>query len=163
MMMMMGHKQIVAALTRGGRGGTPASVERRIRHWASVGILETAGTAFPGQGRGREYGPEAVYLAAVLNELSKYGIPLGGLRAVADSVNHVLAAGDPMGSLWQAAKTGAPVVLSFAMRHRDDDGFGVAAFSIDDAGAESNPFFPPSEGSSALLIDLRGLFNGLTG
>ncbi len=143
--------------------------ERRVRHWTSSGVLRLSGTLFPGQGQAREYDEEAVFVAAVLNELAKYGMPLATLEAVARDLYGIIgdhtqvnSAGDVVGDLWQQSKAGGAIGLTMAQVPTTTAGKTQIALSIDRMDGTTNPFFPTSDGGhSAVLIDLRSLFSAI--
>jgi hypothetical protein len=89
---------------------------RRIRHWGSHGVLETAGEAFTGTGRYRRFSPEEAYIAKVLTKLARFGLTLGQLkkavRAIALARSHSVTA-----DFWEEAKTstGSRVIARFAV------------------------------------------------
>jgi hypothetical protein len=50
------------------------TVVDRIRGWSDVGLIKVAGTKFPGTGRKRRYGPEAIIDALILTALTDAGL-----------------------------------------------------------------------------------------
>ena len=59
-----------------------ARIIRQLRHWTLTGVLMTLGATHTGAGRHRRYSGDAVYVAAVLIELSRLGLPVGALHLV---------------------------------------------------------------------------------
>jgi hypothetical protein len=158
-------KELVETLSRDPAAGSRSVIERRLRHWTSHAVLRTAGTLFPGQGQSREYDDETIYVAAVLNEIAKYGCPLGTLSGVAATIYHLLAnpdlvndADDRLVDLWRAAQAGAGVVLFVSQRPEGNEGETRLALSLDRMDGTVNPFFPEEEGHSIIVINLRSLF-----
>jgi hypothetical protein len=141
-----------------------AVVERRIRHWTGHGILPTEGAAFPGQGKSRKYSEEIIYLAAVLNELAKYGIPLAGIAAAYAAISFIYIRPAQVSDFvthWERAKSQTgPVLLSFSMEDPGADGRVRAKVAFFDAMEATNPFFD-SGGVSVLSIKLTDLFRPL--
>ncbi len=59
---------------------------RRIRHWTLAGTLPTAGSPHAGTGRHRRYSADTAYLVIVLHRLADWGLPIGVLKAVSDTI-----------------------------------------------------------------------------
>jgi len=107
---------------------------RRIRHWGSHGVLETAGEVFTGTGRYRRFAPETTYTAKVLLRLADAGFTLGQLKVAALTIAVSRATSQNTADLWDAAIKGPterriiarfgvdgganrrPPVLSFVLR-----------------------------------------------
>jgi DNA-binding transcriptional MerR regulator len=61
---------------------------RRLRDWSSIGLLDISGRHREGTGRHRLYGPDVVYVAAVLLRMADLGVPVGTLNRIARLVQH---------------------------------------------------------------------------
>jgi DNA-binding transcriptional MerR regulator len=59
------------------------SLSRQIRHWTEQGALRPIGGS-EGRGHHRRYPQQAVYVAAILSELARFGVPVAGLKAASD-------------------------------------------------------------------------------
>jgi hypothetical protein len=53
-------------------GQDEAAVAERLRNWTKEGLIKTAGPKHTGSGHARSYPPEAVFRAAILNNLTCY-------------------------------------------------------------------------------------------
>ena len=58
-----------------------ALLTRKVKHWTNYDLLNTIGEKHTGTGRNRQYKRDEVFCAAYLNELSKFGLTIGGLKA----------------------------------------------------------------------------------
>ena len=74
---------------------------RQVRHWTVCNLLTTIGAKKPGTGRSRVYDAHQVRKAAVLVELTRYGIQVGELDTFGEWAD-MLAGHDH----WQAAVEG---------------------------------------------------------
>jgi DNA-binding transcriptional MerR regulator len=81
---------------------------RRVRHWGSHGVLETAGEVFTGSGRYRRFAPETTYMAKVLLRLADAGLSLRQLKAVAASIALSRAASKEVADRWDEAIKAPP-------------------------------------------------------
>ncbi len=60
-----------------------ARITRQFRHWTLTGVLRPLGATLTGAGRHRRYSGDAVYVAALMIELARLGLPVGTLHLVA--------------------------------------------------------------------------------
>jgi hypothetical protein len=79
-------------------------VLRRLRHWSLAGALRTAGQLHTGTGRARRFEAEEVYIAAVLLRLADWGLPIGALKAVAETIRLEIDKVGETAGLWAEAK-----------------------------------------------------------
>jgi DNA-binding transcriptional MerR regulator len=65
------------------------TVIRQLRHWTEQGALMSLGEPNSGRGRHRQYSEQALYVAIVLLELTRFGIPIAGLKAASKSLHDI--------------------------------------------------------------------------
>jgi hypothetical protein len=136
-----------------------ATVERRIRHWSSHGLLKIA-DRFPGQGQVRHYLDDDLYVAAVLNELARYGLPLQVLAPVSNVIYSHIGKDDDE---WEEAKRGVGRVILFLTY--EDKPLEVARFSFgitrmpDTRKGFASLFW--NYAHSVIIVELSDLFKGL--
>jgi DNA-binding transcriptional MerR regulator len=75
---------------------------RRLRHWATAGILQPIGALYPGTGQSRQFDAEQVYRAAVLLRLADWNLSIGFLKAISDVMEMTIRRD---GQLWEYAKS----------------------------------------------------------
>ena len=63
---------------------------RQLRHWTLTGVLRLAGTVHTGAGRHRKYSGDAIYVAAVMVELARMGLPVGALSSLSTRIISIL-------------------------------------------------------------------------
>src|SRR5215472_5901257 len=85
---------------------------RRLRHWTTMGVLETLSGQHVGTGRERRYGVEAVYLAAVLLGLGDLGLPIGVVKTIASAIEADLSKHEDSAELWEEAKRPPKVIAA---------------------------------------------------
>ncbi len=72
--------------------------------------MPTVGAVHAGTGRHRRYMPGAVYVAVILTYLADWGLPIGALKAVSESLPSLQ---QDQEEFWQAAIAGTgPIYLS---------------------------------------------------
>lgn len=81
---------------------------RRLRHWTTLGVLETNGQHHTGTGRARRYSSEALYLAAVLLAVADWGMPISTITAMARCISAERKRNPEFERLWQEAKAKGP-------------------------------------------------------
>src|SRR3546814_9571073 len=62
-----------------------------LSYWIKEGLLKAAEGEGLGRGKHRLFGFEAIHIAAVLKELGRYGVQVGGLRQVSELLWGVVA------------------------------------------------------------------------
>ena len=146
-----------------------ARITRQLRHWTLTGVLGTLGATHTGAGRHRRYSGDAVYVAAVLIELSRLGLPVGALQLVSLGIMGILrpmrtrsgkrSNSEPQAVLWRRAiKGGGTIYLTFNVRF-DAVGAKEVGLTLYDA---DEPLSPITEGHmSAIVVDLTQLFGPL--
>ena len=148
-----------------------ARITRQLRHWTLTGVLGTLGATHTGAGRHRRYSGDAVYVAAVLIELSRLGLPVGALHLVSLGLLGYLklvrarsgkpSKAEPQAHLWRRAIKGERTIyLTFNVRFDDEGakGGGLALYDAD----EPNPPSPiTKDHMSAIVADLTQLFEPL--
>ena len=151
-----------------------ARIVRQLRHWTLTGVLHLAGTVHiggvhTGAGRHRQYSGDAVYLAAIMVELARMGLPVGALHLVSGCMIAVLKrpkrglAGKTLPDnsalkLWRRAIEGAGRVCAVFHVLFDSSGALEGNVALYDAEAPDAPL-PIIEGRlSAIVVDLTRLF-----
>ena len=79
-------------------GGTRPEAERarmveQLRYWTRLNLLEPAGPKHGGSGRWRTYPGSAVYVAAVLNEISRFRVSVPVMERLAEAIRYGLEGG----------------------------------------------------------------------
>ena len=167
-------RELVQAIAPDADADRRKLLTRRIRYWTNEGALWTEGQKGTGTGRERRYGPTAPYIAAVNDELTKYGFPIRQILTVAQYNGQISQHfGTPAGPLihfkkraerelvlWNQAIRGEKQVLLALVP--DDEMPPVAARGVGLAIGEAKDFEARGTGdTSILLIDLTGLFAGV--
>src|SRR3546814_11850995 len=62
-----------------------------LSYWIKEGLLKAAEGEGLGRGKHRLFGFEAIHIAAVLKELGRYGVQVGGLRQISELLWGVVA------------------------------------------------------------------------
>ena len=93
-----------------------ARVAEQCRYWTREGVLTPVTPKHSGSGRWRRYSTEQVYITAILAELARIGMNIGGMKRVVgwlslkdidDPLGDRITAGDEDASeLWSAAING---------------------------------------------------------
>lgn len=96
----------VAALISRGPSDQPHKLIRQVRHWTASDVLAPVGSKDTGTGVSRMYDADGVRCAAILLELSRYGIPVTQLEGF-DEWTELLSGSDQ----WAAAVSGAQDVF----------------------------------------------------
>lgn len=91
----------VAALIARGPADQSSKLIRQIRHWTTSDLLAPVGGKETGTGVSRMYDANGVRCAAILQEISRYGIPLDRLGALREWVGTLYDSDD-----WETAISG---------------------------------------------------------
>jgi DNA-binding transcriptional MerR regulator len=137
----------------------PETLNRQIRHWATVGVLPLTGERFSGTGRGRVYTEDALLVAAVAVELARWGIPIAVMTRVLEYLRFALDE-DSGPQEVKKLKAGASdaLTLVFTGRYAGQDGVRVAHVARDRMSDHvASPEFLDS-GTSVVMIDLSRLW-----
>lgn len=103
-------KEVVVLLSPQGDKEEHNRLARQLRHWTMLDLLSPEGKKHTGTGVSRKYGAREIRKAAILQELSRYHVPV----TVLDRFSDVLS-DEARGKEWAAAiKGSAPVFLNFA-------------------------------------------------
>ncbi len=148
-----------------------ALITRQLRHWTLTGVLRPLGATLTGAGRHRRYSGDAVYVAALMIELARLGLPVGTLHLVAMELMVILRpirrrdGKGPIGAntarLWQRAIKGEGTIYLTSNLRFDDQGAKEGGLALYDAG-EPDPPSPITIGHmSAIVVDLTQLFEPL--
>ena len=147
-------KDIATAIAVGGGDREYARVLRRVKHWSKDGLLLNWSTLNTGTGNYRRYEPEAVYWAALMSEMTKYGMTAHEAKTGLDRLQAVLSdfTKDRGGDIWQSAVNGNQEVTAvFCV-----DFYQQVAMVKVDVGPETTAI--PGPHASALRINLTRLF-----
>lgn len=87
-------------------GGDVARVAERIRHWTREGILVPLGERNGGTGNWRTYDSDAIYWAAVLNEMARYGLTVAITKAAILGLKDRMETSNDERALWIGAQSG---------------------------------------------------------
>ncbi len=138
----------------------PAMI-RRLRHWTRHDLLLPFGEKHSGTGRWRTYRDEAVYVAAVLNELANNDLPVPLLKAIATNlwlhlgIPRVLPLPEPGEVAMAEAKSGGRAVyLNVGRSLPSQSGFAIIDYTA----------FPdnlPDGVASATVVNLTKVFEQL--
>lgn len=110
----------VAALIARGPADQPARLIRQIRHWTANDLLAPVGGKNTGTGVSRMYDVNGVRCAAILLELSRYGIPVSQLEGFDEWTDMLSGTND-----WLAAFANEQDVFLSMSWEADEDGGGV--------------------------------------
>lgn len=110
----------VAALIARGSADQPARLIRQIRHWTANDLLIPVGGKNTGTGVSRMYDVTGVRCAAILLELSRYGITVGQLEGFAEWAAMLSGSNE-----WLAAFTGEQDVFLSMSWEADEEGGGI--------------------------------------
>ncbi len=102
-------------------GGTRPEAERarmveQLRYWTRLNLLEPAGPKHGGSGRWRTYPGSAVYVAAVLNEISRFRVSVPVMERLAEAIRYGLEGGAKDGPEGGPAAPDARPATFFASR-----------------------------------------------
>ena len=123
---------------------------QRIKYWTTEGILRTIGSRSTGRGRYRQYSETAVYEAALLVELQKYGLPLNLMRSAVGMVSWG-------GEMIETAISGQQNIY-LAVRLGDTfDGHDVAIADFLTLGGRENMLLGKRQ-SSQVVVNLTEVF-----
>jgi hypothetical protein len=78
---------------------------RRLRHWATAGILQPIGALYPGTGQSRQFDSEEVYKSAVLLRFADWNLSIGFLKEIAGVLGQMICRDEQGEKLWEYAKT----------------------------------------------------------
>ena len=133
---------------------------RQVRHWTNSGLLKPTGQKHPGTGVARTYGPDEVRKAALLRELTRFGMSINIVDPDADGIEYHTKQ-EP----WKKAIKGKSEVY-LELLYRPDDGLGWNIMDRDKSSMLSyldtdntKPYM--KEYVSALVINLTKLFKSL--
>ena len=169
-------------------GATSSDAERarlveQLRYWTRLDLLAPSGPKHGGSGRWRTYPGSAIYIAAVLQELSRYRVSVPVMEAVAATIRMGLEGGvssgagedppdNPDGAEMAAGVDGRPpafyaarllealegkrdiYLTLFAGEPDAEPGIDLAYQPIDPEGAGMTA-------RSAILLNLTKVFSGL--
>ena len=148
-----------------------ARVTRQLRHWTLNRIIEPVAGLHTGAGRHRRYSGDAVYLAAVMIELSRCGLPVGALILIGAGLKIAVFNPPKIGfgrkplpksqnpEKWRRAIEGGPQVFLTCSVHFDGAREGdaqVASIALFDEDEDANPII--SQHASAIVVNLTMLF-----
>ena len=119
-------KEMVALLSQRGSEEESSRIARQIRHWTLSDLLRPAGRKFTGKGISRQYPLLEVQKAALLRELSRYGMTVTHLEGI-DAWFKSISKMDE----WQRALDGSKSVFIVLMWNIDDDELAVRTVTAD--------------------------------
>jgi hypothetical protein len=135
---------------------------RRVRHWSTFGLLDPVGLQHTGSGRHRQFGVEALYVAAVLMRLADRGLPVGVLRLIASGLAKSLKGPDAeYARLWEAAKRRPKRPIFIAFQFEPDDESALTTESALVQILEGDGLLIPRfscEGDAMEVLDLTAIF-----
>jgi len=139
---------------------------RRLRHWTTMGVLETLSGQHVGTGRERRYGVEAVYLAAVLLGLGDLALPIGVLKTIASAIEADLSKHGDSAELWEEAKRPPKVIgagcvwVGLAVKIDDESAQEAVEVGIRIAKGESlmTPEFYLEQNDTIIIRNLTQIF-----
>lgn len=142
---------------------------RQVRHWTNADLLTPLGGKNTGTGTSRKYGPDEVRKAAILRELSRFGLTVTKLEGMGEYLDY-LAEGDE----WRDAVTGKRAIY---LEMLWEPGDGTHAWRITKANdlldmlrPDWKPNPPSRKGgiripaprfTSALVLSLNSIFAGV--
>jgi hypothetical protein len=133
---------------------------RRIRHWGSHGVLETAGEVFTGTGRYRRFAPETTYTAKVLLRLADAGLTLGQLQSAALTIASSRATFKQIADRWDEAikaPAGNRIIARFGVDRGAKWRLPMLTFNLHPDAPGAVPM-PTSQERLVILIDLTRAF-----
>jgi DNA-binding transcriptional MerR regulator len=137
-----------------GRGLEPSLVQERVRHWTREGLLELTGETHPGTGRKRLYGVNALFEAAILNELADLGIAISQMWIPLQTWRGRVKRIDPA-----LADPAITVFLFFTRRGRGGAAAVMTVAEASDWGGVSDLM---TKSDSAVFVHLSNLFRSIT-
>ncbi|HEY9079478.1 hypothetical protein [Magnetovibrio sp.] len=130
---------------------------RKIRHWTNSDILSTVGEKNTGTGVSRMYDENAVYIAALMLEITRYGITVDMLETFEEWISECWEETDD----WEEAKSGQREVI-FQLGWQDN-GSGFFCPVRDD----KELFWKPNGGAereaytSSIVVNVTNVFKRL--
>lgn len=124
----------------------------RVKNWTNLGLLQLSGGTHIGTGRAREYPQKALYAAALVSELSNYGMSVGAMKDALTifKTARVFARKETGRDPWQDAVEGRrPVYVLFHKLAKTDSGWcelDIKRLKLPDGWA------------SSILLDLSQIF-----
>ncbi len=158
-------RELVDKLSPEGDEAEKLRLIRQIRHWTNADLLTPQGKKHTGTGVSREYGPDEVRKAAILRELTRFGMTVTQLEGTGEYLD--MLADDPS---WKDAITNKKPVYLELFSTPDDDGqsWQVARDEPDlkkihpDAKPSilkiGNKRLPGASYTSALVLSLNRIF-----
>ena len=163
-------KQLAERITP---GGTPEELERTIRqlrHWTSSMALMPASAVHTGQGRARVYSDSQMYVAAVLVEMGRYGLPIRVVGLVGSTLlyyymKYPKGSSNPLHDechalLHDAIAGPRRVYLRFSLEVGQNPEEEIKAIGMSIFEAEGI-LAVPKDSASAFVVDLTELFSRL--
>src|SRR3546814_15977231 len=92
-----------------------------LSYWIKEGLLKAAEGEGLGRGKHRLFGFEAIHIAAVLKELGRYGVQVGGLRQVSELLWGVVAFCSAHAAITEDVRADASLLRSHIARYFDKD------------------------------------------
>jgi len=136
---------------------------RRVRHWGSHGVLETAGEVFTGTGRYRRFAAETTYTAKVLLRLADAGFTIGQLKTAALTISMSRANIKEIADRWDKAiqaPAGSRIIARFGVGGGSNRRPPVFTFSLHPDPSDSVPIgLPAAHERLVILIDLTREFS----
>lgn len=142
---------------------------RQVRHWTNADLLTPLGEKNTGTGVSRKYGPDEVRKAAILRELSRFGLTVTKLEGMGDYLDYLAE-----GSEWRDAITDKRAIYLEMLWEPGDGTHAWRIAKADDlldmlrpdwkpphrrkkrAGGPPDPQF-----TSALVLSLNRIFAGV--
>ena len=142
-----------------------ARTVRRIRHWTLTGLLPTSGDLHVGSGQSRSYEPHTAYQVALLEELSRYDLSVGQLKAIMTTIiaNRAIQARDGDDAIGAAMRGERKVVAWFALGEADYHSSSSGPLQAVLGGVDQANFETPDEASSAIVLNLTKVFSRVLG
>lgn len=130
---------------------------RKIRHWTNEDVLSPVGDKHTGTGVSRMYDEEAIYIAALLLEITKYGVTVDHLDTFEEWIKECWEETDE----WEASKRGA-ADLVFQLGWNDQGG-GFSCVVREDKGLFWSPFGSDESESytSSIVVNATNVFKRL--
>lgn len=163
--------EIAQRVAPAGDNVTVERITRQLRHWTLERVIEPVGGLHKGPGRHRRYSGDAVYIAAVMVELSNLGLPVGVLFLMASLIKFGVLNPPKIGlgrkrlpkselpDLWRRAIKGEGQICMFfspSFGADDDQEPGELGFGMIDA--EDGIDLASSDHTSNVVVNLTRLF-----
>jgi len=143
---------------------------RRLRHWSTLGILDTLGPQHSGSGRHRRYETETIYIAALLVRLADRGLPVGVLKLIAGGLARSTSPQGEYHEQWETAKSSAsadrlkgPVYITFSFEPDDESALTTDEILVQmnhGVGMLSPQFY--SENDIMEIVNVSQIFSRVT-